>query len=168
MTHSPAVQICPSCGHSGAAVELTPERPGRVIHTPVYQCSSCSQPFSPEEDLDTSRMIRECLAEDSRKGSRHGGGSGVKRSPKPGDQLLHQHRPEAGPGSDNISASNTDDRPIITRVETKCVVRTFRLTPTEDAAVHIVARIEGLTLPQAFEQAMGEWVQRRLPKEGEA
>lgn len=159
--HSAAAIACNKCGHIGGAVQLTSDRPDRKICTPIYTCGACGHVFSPEPALlSVSSEIRACFEEDGRRGERKGGGSSAKRAPKPGDALLHGNR-----GAKELPPIEPDKKPVTVRVEAKIVVRTFRVTPTEDAAIWSVCNSRGLTLPQAFEEAMGQWVDRYLDKQ---
>lgn len=149
---------CGHCGHQGIHEQVTPPRDtpsvlGGPAYAPLLLCAACGKTFIPREQVAGSEVLA-CLAEDQQRGARRGGGgSRAKRQPKPGDLLVR--RPEQEP------AGLIRDRAVTcTRIATRSIVRSVRLTPAEDVLLHQIASIQGVSVGQVLLGALADLAER--------
>lgn len=168
---------CPGCLAQGSMTLILPERPAEVDGLEAkpawWACMACAwegqgtriagslhlqvQVVDPETGhvgRPTVSEAEQCFREQEHmQVARTGGGAKGRRNPKPGDREL-QKRPEqdAPVGRDKASQAVT--------LEKRTVIRTFRLTPSEDALLHIVAKGLGLDLRDAVVSGLQEIARR--------
>lgn len=154
---------CPGCTRQGSLTLLQEGRtspvPGLKDRPPLYGCLACpwqgwgNQLEEPGGvNLEGIRVdIQACWDEQEHmEVAGGGGGCKAKRQPKPGDKEMAKRIEQEPP------AGTRDKSPSATLMEKRVIVRTFRLTPSEDALLHIVAAGLKLDLRDTIVSALQE------------